>query len=91
MNQFLYSVLAVIPSYFIAIKVPNAFISVLGFAGMILAVIAILLPLFLLYKVSISGKELVYSELKSGIIPVVLGVFGFTIICCEIFNMLQHT
>jgi tyrosine-specific transport protein len=41
----------VIPGCFIAIFVPNAFIYVLSFAGMLLVVIAIFIPIFLLGKV----------------------------------------
>ncbi|AXU07166.1 amino acid permease [Rickettsia japonica] len=35
--------------------VPNAFIIILGFAGMILVIIAILLPVYLLYKAKINN------------------------------------
>ncbi|WP_081497552.1 MULTISPECIES: aromatic amino acid transport family protein [spotted fever group] len=38
------------PAYIVAVVVPNAFITILGFAGMILVIIAILLPVYLLYK-----------------------------------------
>ena len=40
------SVLTIVPAYLVVMYVPNAFIAVLGFAGMILAVIAILLPVY---------------------------------------------
>jgi tyrosine-specific transport protein len=58
--------LAVVPSYFIAMLVPNAFISVLGFAGIILVVIAIFLPIYLLSKI----KDRPYKciELNSSLI-----------------------
>ena len=85
-NQLIYSIIAIIPSYFIAIKVPNAFIIVLGFAGMILSIIAILLPLFLLEKVR-NNRKLHYTELKSGFISFILLIFGLSIIASELFNI----
>lgn len=66
--------------------VPNAFIAVLGFAGMILAVIAILLPVYLFWQ--IETDLLFYPELKrKSLIYLSIGV-GVTVIVCEVFNML---
>jgi tyrosine-specific transport protein len=49
-NRFLSVILTILPPYFIAYKVPEAFIHALGFAGMVLVIIALLLPLYLLYR-----------------------------------------
>ncbi|AFC74992.1 tryptophan/tyrosine permease family protein [Rickettsia parkeri str. Tate's Hell] len=48
------SIVTILPVYIVAV-VPNAFIIILGFAGMILVIIAILLPVYLLYKVKINN------------------------------------
>ncbi len=79
------SFVAILPPYLIAMMVPNAFISVLGFAGMILAVIAILLPVYLLS--CLKEKALHYSELKSKFLVRTLLVVGLAAISCELFNM----
>lgn len=44
------SILTIVPAYIIAVLTPNAFIKILGFAGTILVIIAVLLPIYLLYK-----------------------------------------
>ncbi len=82
------SILTILPAYFIAILVPNAFISVLGFAGMILVVIAILLPLYLFRRMSKgSSKPLVYSELGYKGLLVLSGLVGVIIMICEMINL----
>jgi tyrosine-specific transport protein len=79
------ALLTVLPAYLVVIYVPNAFIAVLGFAGMVLAVLAILLPLYLFRKIK---GELFYRELKmKGLILLSLAV-GCVVILCELFNML---
>jgi tyrosine-specific transport protein len=52
----------VLPAYLVVIYVPNAFITVLGFAGMVLAIIAILLPVYLFWK--IRTQQLYYPILR---------------------------
>lgn len=53
-NMTASSIVTILPVYIVAV-VPNAFIIILGFAGMILVIIAILLPVYLLYKVKINN------------------------------------
>lgn len=77
---------ALIPAYIIAIMVPNAFIKVLGFAGMILTVIAILLPVYLL--MCIKGKKLFYEELHHAWLHWIAVAAGVGIIVCELLNMM---
>ncbi|WHQ47207.1 MAG: amino acid permease [Candidatus Midichloria sp.] len=77
--------LSFIPSLFIALVVPNAFIKMLSFAGMILVIIAILLPLYLLQR--IKTEKLHYSILTSRFIRFVAAVFGIAIILMEIINI----
>ena len=78
---------AIAPAYVIAMMVPNAFISVLGFAGMILAIIAILLPVYLLGR--LKETTLHYSELKSKLLVRTLLLVGFAAIGFELFNMVH--
>ncbi|NRA73151.1 MAG: amino acid permease [Rickettsiales bacterium] len=79
------SVLTLFPACLVAIVIPHAFISALSFAGMILVVIAILLPIYLLYKAKITSFY--YYELKYKW-PIVLSIIiGMIVISVEIFNM----
>ena len=84
-NRFLAAILSILPAYFLAIVIPNAFIAVLGFAGMILVVIAILLPIYLLSK--LKSSKFYYPELKSKWLIILAAIAGILIIICELFNM----
>nr|WP_266105327.1 aromatic amino acid transport family protein [Rickettsia peacockii] len=55
MRNMTASIVTILPAYIVAVVVPNAFIIILGFAGMILVIIAILLPVYLLYKAKINN------------------------------------
>ncbi len=80
------AILTILPAYLLVIYIPNAFIAVLGFAGLILTVIAILLPAYLFGK--IATDRLFYLELrKTGLIRLSLGV-ALLVIISEIYNML---
>lgn len=86
LRNLLASLMTVMPAYLVVIYIPNAFIAVLGFAGMILAVIAILLPVYLFWKMK--AEKLHYQELKSKwLIRLSTGVAA-TIIVSEILNMI---
>lgn len=79
------SVMTILPAYLIVMYVPNAFITVLGFAGMILAVIAVLLPVYLFWQ--ISTEKLHYPELnKKYLIMITFGT-AVAVILCEVYNM----
>ncbi len=86
-RNFFASVITILPAYLMAISIPNAFISVLSFAGMILVVIAILLPVYLLHKAKIT--KLNYSILKSKWLIAASTIIGIIIIICEILNMVN--
>ena len=61
--------------------------SVLGFAGMILAVIAILLPIYLFWQIKM--KEIHYEELRiRWLILLSIGVV-IVVIACELSTMLE--
>jgi tyrosine-specific transport protein len=78
--------ITILPAYLMAIWIPNAFISVLGFAGMILVIIAILLPIYLLKKAKVT--TLFCKELKDNSLIISVALIGIIIILCEIMNML---
>jgi tyrosine-specific transport protein len=77
-------IITILPAYLIAILIPNAFITVMGFAGMILVIIAILLPVYLLGK----ADKPICSELKNSEITGLVVIAGVVIIVCELLNML---
>jgi tyrosine-specific transport protein len=80
-------ILTVLPAYLVAVLIPNAFIVVLGFAGMILAIIAILLPAYLLRQARV--QKFHYAELERKWLTRSSTVAAIIIIGCEIFNMLS--
>ena len=80
------AILTMLPSYIVASLVPNAFIAVLGFAGMILLIIAILLPIHLLRKAK--PTQFFYPELKHRRLIAGAAMIGLAIIGCELANML---
>lgn len=85
LQTMLAAIITVLPAYLAAIYVPNAFIAALGFAGMILAVIAILLPAYLFRQTK--KQNLHYPELKAkGLIRISVAV-GVIVILCEGYNM----
>lgn len=81
------SAITIGPAYLVVICIPNAFISVLGFAGMILAVIAILLPAYLLWK--LRPSTLNYEELKAKWLTRTSVVIGIGVIFSELWTSLN--
>lgn len=86
LRKILAAITTVLPAYLVVIYVPNAFISVLGFAGMILSIIAILLPIYLLSK--IRPEKLHYKELKVKSLIYLSVAVGIVVIASELFNMM---
>lgn len=80
------SIITILPAYLVVMLVPNAFITVLGFAGMILALIAILMPVYLFWKMK--TNKLHYPELKNKYLILFSFLAGLLVIACEVFNML---
>lgn len=74
------------PAYLVAIIIPNTFISLLGFAGMVLVFIAILIPIYLLKR--IKGKEFFYQIVNNKYFIILSVMTGVLIIICEIYNLL---
>jgi tyrosine-specific transport protein len=84
--KILVSFSVVIIPYLLAILVPNAFIAILGFAGLILVSIAILQPIYLLYKARITKYH--YPILKEKLFIISSVIAGITIIICEAVNII---
>lgn len=87
LGRFSSSIVTVLPPLILTLCIPNAFISVLGFAGMILCIIAILLPGYLFTKLKKSSA--IYPEVYHKLwlsLCVLMGcvVFGF-----ELINILK--
>ncbi|MDR1254410.1 MAG: hypothetical protein LBJ78_00020 [Puniceicoccales bacterium] len=87
-RRVLLSGLTILPAIIVALWIPEAFINVLSFSGCILAILAIMLPLFLLSK--ISGK-LYFSVLNSGTWRIFLWIFSVGIIICECLHLLRSS
>lgn len=84
-RNFIAAVLTIVPAFIVVMMVPNAFIAVLGFAGMILAIIAILLPVYLFWQMK--AKKLHYDELKHNWMIHLSTAFGLAVILFELYNM----
>lgn len=82
-SSFLAVVLTVLPTYLVVVLIPNAFLAALGFAGMVLTVIAILLPVYLLRKL----RPSYYPELNRKTLIYLSVVVACIIMACEIFNL----
>lgn len=80
---------AVIPALCVALLVPNAFIKALSFAGMILSIMALLLPMYLLHCANQSSAtpRYWYPILKNPLILFAIGGFGVWVIVSELFNL----
>ena len=74
------------PPLIIALIIPDAFIKVLSFAGMILVIIAIILPLYLLQNSSIVLHN--YDILKYRSIRLAAFLFGISVIIMEMINII---
>lgn len=89
-KHFLAVIFAIVPSLFVAVIVPNAFIKALSFAGMILSFMAILLPVYLLIVSNRKGlyKNYNYKILKNFSVLLIVFCYGLLIIFSEIKNIL---
>jgi tyrosine-specific transport protein len=71
----------------IAIFVPGAFIAILGFAGMILSVLAILLPIYILLVGRF--KKAYYASTTNKFMLMGSVIIGIAIILCEVINIIS--
>ncbi len=86
-NRFFASVLTILPAYFVVSFIPGAFIQALGFAGMILVVIALLLPMYLLYRSD--DQETYYPLLSNKLLRLLVILVSFGIMAIEIAHLLK--
>jgi len=77
-RRFIATSVTIIPSFLISIMLPNAFLKVLAFAGILLVLIAILIPLYLLFI--IKDKEFYFKSLKNPGLIALSWFFGFLIL-----------
>ncbi len=83
------TLLAVLPAYFIATNYQDIFIGALSFAGMILAVIALILPLYLLIKSNQQNPKVFYKITQNPVAIAFGFAFAFWVIGCEILNLMS--
>ena len=81
------ALVTVIPAYLVVSFIPGAFIKALGFAGMILVVIALLLPIYLLYRSD--DRDTFYSILKNKLLRWIMVLLSFGIMAIEIAHLLN--
>lgn len=86
-RKILAVVSCLLPPFILAILVPNAFINLLAFAGLILAIIAILLPSYLLLKAKLTIYN--YSILKHKWLIGISIIIAMVVIFCEIYNFFK--
>lgn len=79
--------IAIFPACFVAIMVPNAFLAILGFAGMILVSMDIFMPVYLFYKAGI--RKTCYKGISFTVISIGISIAGVFAIICEILNMIK--
>ena len=81
-RKFLAVLITIAPSYIVAAIVPKAFTRILGFAGAILVIIAILLPIYLFFKAKIEKPYI--RELKKWLL-IICAAAGIGIMAAEFF------
>lgn len=81
------ALVTVIPAYLVVSFIPGAFIKALGLAGMILVVIALLLPIYLLYRSD--DRDTFYSILKNKLLRWIMVLLSFGIMAIEIAHLLN--
>ena len=86
-KKILLAGIIVFSTSFVANICIQAFVKILSFAGCILALIAIFIPLFLLNKVR---KDFVFSELNRKVYKCLMFSFGMLVILNECINILKE-
>ncbi|MDP3532050.1 MAG: aromatic amino acid transport family protein [Alphaproteobacteria bacterium] len=75
------------PPLILVFLIPEAFIKALSFAGLILVIMAILLPLYLLRKSKMKHKDYHYPILRFMGLRFLAAIAGIAIIVCEVINI----
>jgi tyrosine-specific transport protein len=76
---------AAIPSAVLAIVIPKAFTAVLGFAGVILAILAIFIPVYLLRRCG--PAKVFYGPVGERKNSIFLLAGGAVVVCCELLHI----
>ena len=85
-KQLLCAMIIVIPTALLANTCTQAFVKILSFAGCILSIIAIFIPLFLLAR---AKKPFVFSELNNKWCQRLLFLFGCGVVLSECIHVLE--
>lgn len=80
--------LTVIPPLVISLFVSELFLKALSFAGMILVVIAIFLPLWLIKAPKAQKLSSFYAIVENKWVQFLFLILGFLIVLCELINMI---
>jgi tyrosine-specific transport protein len=80
--------LTLVPPLIIALFVPQLFLKALSFAGMVLVIIALLLPLWLIHQPKAQQIKTFYTLVEHRGLQLVCLGFGLLVILCEMTNML---
>jgi tyrosine-specific transport protein len=75
------------PPLILVFLIPEAFIKALSLAGLILVIMAILLPLYLLQKSKMKHKDYHYPILRFMGLRFLAAIAGIAIIVCEVINI----
>lgn len=86
-NRFFLLLLVYIPPIFITILVPNAFVQVLGFAGIFVAVLLGLLPVLMVYNERNKTNKYSFRSFKKNVFLIISVVFFILVILQEIKNI----
>ncbi|AIK95554.1 amino acid permease [Candidatus Odyssella acanthamoebae] len=87
-RKMIAALITVIPPFSSALLTPGTFIKALGFAGMILVIIAIILPTYLIYKSDREEKTSFYAVTSNHLVRLLCLAFAVGLVGCELFNMI---
>ena len=73
-HNIISSLITIVPPYIVSVFIPNAFIKILNYAGIILVIIAILLPIYLYFKAKIDKPYIKILNKYSLILCSIVGV-----------------
>ncbi len=88
-RKMIAALITVLPPFSSALLTPGAFIKALGFAGMILVVIAIILPTYLIYKSDQDKPSSPYALTNNHLVRLSCLAFALGLVGCELFNMVK--
>ena len=78
-SNLISTLITYIPPYLVTVLIPNAFIKILGYAGIILVMIAILLPIYLYFKANIEKPYIKILNKYALILCSIIGILMITL------------